>query len=56
MPQQGAVAFLEKPLNTSELLAAVEGVFKSQKKTDSPTTQPDARNEKRLCKDELQPT
>ncbi len=29
--RQGAAAFLEKPLNTAQLLSAVEGAFTSQK-------------------------
>jgi len=29
--RQGAVAFLEKPLDTTQLLAAIEGAFASQK-------------------------
>ena len=29
--RQGAVAFLEKPLDTPQLLTAIEGVFESQK-------------------------
>jgi DNA-binding NtrC family response regulator len=32
---QGAVAFLEKPLNTPQLLEAIEGVFASRKQRGS---------------------
>ncbi|HEX5399828.1 MAG TPA: response regulator [Verrucomicrobiae bacterium] len=51
--KQGAAAFLEKPLNTAELLAAVEGVFKLQKSSSS-TARPDSNGAKQDCDDELQ--
>ena len=52
--KQGAAAFLEKPLNTAELLAAVEKVFKSQK-SNPPTAATGTNNEDQVCNGELRP-
>lgn len=52
--RQGAAAFLEKPLNTSELLEVIEQVFASQK-ANQQTTRPDTNNPKQSGNEKRQP-